>query len=122
MMAGKRAQAAIEYVHTYGWIFMSAMVLGGALLYFNLSGAQGLVPTGCQFLSGISCLDVDVDETLLSIVIVNEFGFDISNITVNMTGTCNSTANTTDGNPFSNPNESIPLVKTLTAASWGSFQ
>jgi hypothetical protein len=58
----------------------------------------------CTFLSGISCLDADVEETLLSLVVVNEFGFALGNISMNITGTCNSSANTTDGNPYGNLN------------------
>ena len=105
---GKRGQAAMEYVHTYGWVLLSALVIGGALLYFNLSRAEYLVPLDCAFLSGIRCLDADVEETLVSVTLVNEFGFALSNISLGMTGTCNTTANTTDGNPYGNLNVFLP--------------
>ncbi|MBW2966933.1 hypothetical protein KY362_00445 [Candidatus Woesearchaeota archaeon] len=101
---GRKGQAAMEFLHTYGWVFASALMLGGALLYFNGSRAQYLVPLECKFLSGIGCIDAGADEMRLAVVLVNQFGFDISNISINVNGTCNSTANTTDGNPFSNPN------------------
>jgi hypothetical protein len=101
---GKKAQAATEYVHTYGWILLAVLVIGGATLYFNMSRTTYLIPLECSFLSGIECLDAGASDTLLSLVVVNELGFAVSNITLNMTGTCNSTANTTDGNPYGNPN------------------
>jgi hypothetical protein len=101
---GKRGQAATEYLHTYGWVFLSAMVVGGVLIYYNFSSSKSVIPNECTFLSGISCLDEHVEGSLLSISIVNEFGFAISNISISVNGTCNSTANTTDGNPYGNPN------------------
>ena len=100
----KKAQVAIEYIHTYGWIFLTALVVGGVLIYYNVSNAKHIVPMECTFLSGINCLDASVDESLLSLSLVNELGFAVSNITMSVNGTCNSTANTTDGNPYGNPN------------------
>ena len=101
---GRKAQAATEYLHTYGWVFLAAIVLAGTALYFNVTRTQYIFPVECSFLSGLNCMDVGVDETLLKINLVNEFGFAIANITMNVTGTCNSTANTTDGNPEGNLN------------------
>jgi len=101
---GKKGQAATEYLHTYGWVFLSAMVLGGVLIYYNFQSSKSVVPNECSFLSGINCLDEHVEDSLLSISLVNEFGFAISNISISVNGTCNSTANTTDGNPYGNPN------------------
>jgi hypothetical protein len=101
---GRKAQAAMEYVHTYGWVLLAVAMLSGILLYYNVSRAQTLLPLECTFLSGIRCLDSHVDEDLLSIVVVNEFGFTLSNISINMTGTCDSEANTSDGNPYGNLN------------------
>jgi hypothetical protein len=102
--AGRKAQAALEYVHTYGWVLLVMIVLGGAMLYYSSTSDKHVVPLDCAFLSGINCLDADVDENLLSLVVVNGFGFAIGNFSINITGTCNSTANTTDGNPYSNLN------------------
>ncbi|MBU2561147.1 MAG: hypothetical protein KKD17_02535 [Nanoarchaeota archaeon] len=101
---GKKGQAATEYLHTYGWIFLSVLMLSGVMVYYSVSRAQYLVPLECRFLSGLKCLDADVDDTLLSLVLVNEFGFTMSNITMAVSGTCNSTANTTDGNIYGNLN------------------
>ncbi|MBW2996825.1 hypothetical protein KY349_00625 [Candidatus Woesearchaeota archaeon] len=109
----RKAQAATEFIHTYGWVILAIIVLGGAMLYYNTSRATYFLPLECSFLSGVNCLDADVDQTLLSIVVVNEFGFVMSNITANMTGTCNSTANTTDGNPYGNLNVLLANQQTL---------
>jgi len=114
MKRSKKAQVAIEYIHTYGWVFLTALVVGGVLIYYNVGNAKHIVPMECTFLSGINCLDAGVDQfynnetnssgSLLSLSLVNEFSFAVSNITMSVNGTCNSTANTTDGNPYGNPN------------------
>lgn len=110
---GRKAQVAMEYIHTYGWILLAVMALGGMLFYYNISRADYLVPHGCSFLSGINCLGSDVEEDLLKISVVNEFGFAISNISITITGTCNSTANTTDGNPHGNLNVMLANKQTI---------
>jgi hypothetical protein len=104
MFRERKAQAAMEYVHTYGWIILSVVVLGGVMMYYNVSKVQQILPLECEFLSGLSCLDADVEGTQLSLVVVNGFGFALSNVSINLTGTCNSTANTTPGNPYGNLN------------------
>lgn len=100
----RKGQVVMEYIHTYGWILLVVMVISGVVLYYNMSRPQYLVPVECSFLSGIECLDAVVDETLLSIELVNGLGFAISNMTLTLNGTCNSTANTSDINPYGNPN------------------
>ena len=109
----RKGQAATEYIHTYGWIILSVMMLGGVIFYHNISNAKYLVPTGCDFLSGLRCIDADVEHDLLSIVVINEFGFALSNVTLNITGTCNSTANTSDGNLYGNLNVLLENKQTI---------
>ncbi len=109
----RKGQAATEYIHTYGWIILSVIMLGGVIFYHNISNAKYLVPKGCDFLSGINCLGADVQEDLLSIVLLNEFGFALKNITMNVTGTCNSTANTSDGNSYGNLNVLLENKQTI---------
>ncbi|HII72327.1 TPA: hypothetical protein HA265_06245 [Candidatus Woesearchaeota archaeon] len=104
MVMNKKAQAAMEFAHTYGWVLITVVVLGGLLLYYGISQPDHLLSRECAFVSGLNCIDATVEDTYVSVMVINEFGFPISNITAEMKGTCNSTANTTDGNPFSNPN------------------
>ncbi|MFH1063869.1 MAG: hypothetical protein V1729_02195 [Candidatus Woesearchaeota archaeon] len=100
----RKAQSALEYIHTYGWVIITVMILGGVLMYYNVSNTRIFLPMECSFLAGIRCMDANVEETLVSLVVLNEFGFALSNISVNLTGTCNSEANTTDGNIYGNLN------------------
>lgn len=105
----------MEFVHTYGWIILSMIILSGVMIYYTMSNPAKVIPKECSFTTGIGCLDFQVDESLLKIEIVNKFGFAISNITANMTGTCNSTANTTEHNPHNNPRAMLMnMQETLT--------
>lgn len=108
-LLGKRAQAATEYLHTYGWVFLVIIAAGGFLAYYNYSHADNFVPQGCFFLSGIECLDVLVEDDLVSVVILNGLGFAISDMSMSMYGTCDSAANHSEGNPYSNPSVMLEL-------------
>lgn len=102
LFESRKSQAAMEYMHTYGWVILVAMVLSGALVYYNMN-TESVLPNECSFLSGIRCTDIDTSNDLFAIVLINEFGFTMSNLTLSISGTCNSTANTSDGNPYGNP-------------------
>ncbi|MFC1753260.1 hypothetical protein ACFL96_07690 [Thermoproteota archaeon] len=98
----KKAQAAMEFIMTYGWALMAIIVIFGALYYFGVRDAERLTPDQCVFLSGLNCLDMNVGETdnvtfptTISFVVRNEFGFDISNISIWINGTCDSVMNST---------------------------
>jgi hypothetical protein len=104
VFGSSRAQVALEYIYTYGWILLAVMAVGGVLVYHNVSNTRMIVPDECVFLSGIGCTDMVADGTLFSITVLNEFGFAIRNITFSIYGTCNSTADTSDGNMYGNPN------------------
>ena len=100
----KKGQAAFEYIHTYGWVLLAIIMLGGVMAYYYSSSPKFLLPNECVFNSGMECMGVSVEDNLLTLNMINGFGFAISNMTAEILGTCNATANTTDGNNFSNPN------------------
>ncbi|MFH1073421.1 MAG: hypothetical protein V1743_08390 [Nanoarchaeota archaeon] len=52
-----RAQAALEFLTTYGWAFMIVLVMIGALSYFGVLDPSKLLPEKCVFGSGIGCTD-----------------------------------------------------------------
>lgn len=58
----KRAQAALEYLTTYGWALMILIVVLGALTYFGVINPQMLLPEKCDFEAGIHCQDFELDE------------------------------------------------------------
>ncbi len=104
LLKQKKGQAAMEYIHTYGWILLSIMAIGGLTLYYFIDNIGNQIPLTCSMFAGISCLDINIEETELRLVLLNEQTFIMSNVTLEIKGTCNSVANTTDGNPYNNPN------------------
>jgi hypothetical protein len=56
----KRAQAALEFLTTYGWAFLVILVMIGALAYFGVLNPQKFLPERCQFGSEFKCKDYRV--------------------------------------------------------------
>jgi len=59
----KRAQAALEFLTTYGWAFLVIMVMIGALAYFGILKPSNLLPERCNFGSEFYCQDFIIDNT-----------------------------------------------------------
>ena len=53
----RKAQAALEYLVTYGWGFLVILVVVGALAYFGLLSPSRYVPTKCEFGAQLECVD-----------------------------------------------------------------
>ncbi|MBR9700627.1 hypothetical protein GOV11_02060 [Candidatus Woesearchaeota archaeon] len=53
----KRAQAALEFITTYGWAIMIVLVMIGALSYFGVTNPKEYLPEKCIFKTGFNCLD-----------------------------------------------------------------
>ncbi len=68
----KRAQAAMEFLMTYGWAIMVVLIVIGALAYFGVLNPQRLLPPKCTFPTGLSCRDHIVtasgDEVKINLV------------------------------------------------------
>ena len=56
----KRAQAALEFLITYGWAFLVILVMISALAYFGVLRPSKLLPDRCNFGSEIGCLDFSI--------------------------------------------------------------
>ena len=51
-MANKKAQAAMEFLMTYGWAILVVLVVIGALAYFGVLNPRNLVPNSCKMTAG----------------------------------------------------------------------
>jgi hypothetical protein len=58
----KKGQAAMEFLLTYGWAILAALVVIGALAYFGVLNPQRLVPTRCDIPGNIKCVDKLIDQ------------------------------------------------------------
>ncbi|MEK6946267.1 MAG: fibronectin type III domain-containing protein [Nanoarchaeota archaeon] len=84
----KRSQMALEFMMTYGWAIMVAMVAVSAIAYFGVLDPGRFFPTACVLESGIGCTDFKVNEGNLVLVIKDARGEDI---TINSITTNNCT-------------------------------
>jgi hypothetical protein len=53
----RKAQAALEFLTTYGWAFLVILVMIGALAYFGVLNPSNLLPPRCMFSPEIQCLE-----------------------------------------------------------------
>ncbi len=56
-MRGRKAQAAMEFLMTYGWAILVVLVVIGALAYFGVLSPQKLLPDRCNMPPGVTCND-----------------------------------------------------------------
>jgi hypothetical protein len=53
----RKAQAAMEFLMTYGWAILVVLAAIGALAYFGVLDPGKLLPERCQFPAGTDCTD-----------------------------------------------------------------
>jgi len=74
----KKAQAALEFLMTYGWAFMVILVMIGALAYFGVLNPREFLPEKCLFGAPLGTCEEFSAGTPLDHVIVwklrNSFG------------------------------------------------
>jgi hypothetical protein len=77
MFSGKKAQAALEYLTTYGWAILTALVALGALSYFGFMNPTALMPDKCDFGKQLECVDYMIQGGEVKIMLNNNFGKEI---------------------------------------------
>lgn len=91
-MFRKRAQAAMEFLMTYGWAILVVLVAIGALAYFGVLSPDKFLPERCQGPSGLDCLDkasILVTSQQISFVLKNNLGNTINTLGISgISGTC----------------------------------
>lgn len=59
----KKAQAALEFLTTYGWAFLVIIVMIGALAYFGVLDPGRFVADSCKLDGSIECNAIAVNST-----------------------------------------------------------
>ena len=77
-MMERRAQAALEFIMTYGWAILVVLVAIGALAYFGVLSPDKFLPAKCTLQAGIACLDHRATAVALTVNIQNSLGYDIN--------------------------------------------
>ena len=88
----RKAQAAMEFLMTYGWALLAVLAAIGALAYFGVLSPQRTLPEICLFQQGLACQDFKVTSSTTEIFIQNGYGRDIEmrQLTV---GSCSQSLN-----------------------------
>ncbi len=59
----KKAQAALEFLTTYGWAFLVILIMIGSLAYFGILNPSKILPNRCNFGPEFECLDWQLSLT-----------------------------------------------------------
>ncbi len=78
MVRQRKAQAALEYLTTYGWAILAAIIALGALAYFGFLNPSNLLPNRCDFGKQLECIDYKITtiagNSQVSLILRNNFG------------------------------------------------
>jgi len=93
MVMKKKAQAAMEFLMTYGWAILVVLVVIGALAYFGVLNPQNLLPEKCTLPMGLYCKDhlikgasAATNPNTISFKLENGMGEGIVIRSINVTG------------------------------------
>jgi hypothetical protein len=88
----KKAQAAMEFLMTYGWAILVVLAAIGALAYFGVLKPQAFLPEQCVLVPGVACLDFKVAPNETILLLSNSLGKDMQ-ITNIAAGNCSQAFN-----------------------------
>ena len=88
----KKAQAAMEFLMTYGWAILVVLLAIAALAYFGVLNPGKYLPSSCTLGTGLSCNDFKVEANNVTLVITNGMGEDLNPFTITIGGACASVA------------------------------
>jgi hypothetical protein len=94
MLQGRRSQAALEFLMTYGWAILVVLIVISALAYFGVLNPQALVPAKCTLTTGLSCKDYQVSagSQTIRLKIANGMGTGILINNISVVPTSGNTA------------------------------
>ncbi len=58
-----KAQAALEFLTTYGWAFLVILIMIGTLAYFGVLSPSKVLPNRCTFGAEFQCVDYQISAT-----------------------------------------------------------
>ena len=89
MVRKKKAQAAMEFLMTYGWTILIVLLVVAALVYFDVLNPAKFLPNTCS-LQGFNCEDFAATTSGISLYLINNIGDDL-NITAVVIGEYSNT-------------------------------
>lgn len=110
----KKAQAATEFIMTYGWAILVVLAAIGALAYFGVLSPDKLLPEKCQFPAGVDCIDkpvVSASAATVTLAMRNNIGYKMEILSVAGTDDCASpTLTSPSANTQVNNNDKFTLI------------
>ena len=102
-MQKKKAQAAMEFLMTYGWAILVVLIAIGALAYFGVLDPGRFLPRSCTLMPGLDCSEFKVDKSdaQVQVFIRNGLGDSIDFSSLNVDTTLDGTADCTAIDPAS---------------------
>ncbi len=73
----KKAQAAMEFLITYGWAILVVLAAIAALAHFGVLAPSKFLPEKCTLPAGIYCADFNLGAEKTTIVLLNSMGRDL---------------------------------------------
>tara|TARA_Y100000310_G_scaffold338559_1_gene428537 strand:- start:260 stop:703 length:444 start_codon:yes stop_codon:yes gene_type:complete len=85
----KKAQAAMEFLMTYGWAILVVLVAIGALAYFGVLSPEQFLPEKCLISSGsgLFCEDFSASGTTVTVRVKNMLTDTVTLTSVGLTAT-----------------------------------
>lgn len=80
----KSAQAALEFLMTYGWAILVALVVAGALIYI-MPNSKSLTTSKCIFGTELPCMGAQLSNNNLTVVLRNSLGQAIYDVSASVT-------------------------------------
>jgi hypothetical protein len=86
----KKAQAAMEFLMTYGWAILVVLAAIGALAYFGVLSPSKLLPSKCTLSPGFDFGDCKASTSGFQMTLFNGLGDDANNVSVLINSTAGS--------------------------------
>ncbi len=90
-MVNKKAQAALEFLMTYGWAILVVLAAIGALAYFGVLSPSNFLPDQCTATSGVGCLGKpSINAVNTTFTLTNGLGqsLALNNVTTSKSSPC----------------------------------
>ena len=86
----KKAQAAMEFLMTYGWAILVVLLAIAALAYFGVLNPGRYLPSSCTLGTGLGCVEFKVDSVSnnVTLVIQNGMGQNLNSLNISIGGDC----------------------------------
>jgi uncharacterized protein (UPF0333 family) len=114
MRRNKKGQAAMEFLMTYGWAILAAVIAIGVLAYFGVFNPAKWTPKACVINSPFGCQDYVVNTTGVYLMLTNGQGEDL---TVNSVGVTGCTTNTNSNAGWTLPASGVAQYVQLTGCT-----